>query len=170
VTIQVDDAGWGDPVGGVFIGMFRVETNEYIVREIEVTHFQPPGFAKKTFLTRGLEVALEGLRCLNVTKGEPLEVCRGIVLDGVREGLTQRGYKVTPTKIEGRLQELVEASWVAALSRRGISNLPSVSGKDRFFRQLEWIQEDLPRRERFAKTGWKNWSTTLRHWHPRWRQ
>lgn len=170
VTIQVDDAGWGDPIGGVFIGMFRVETNEYLVREIEVSHFQPPAFVQKTFLTRGLEIALEGLRCLNVSKDEPIEVCRGIVLDGVREGLTRRGYKVTPTKIEGRLQELVETSLVDALSHRGIPNVPSVSGKDRFFRQLEWIQEDLPGRERFAKTGWKNWSTTLRHWHPRWRQ
>jgi isopentenyl phosphate kinase len=170
VTIQVDDAGWGDPIGGVLIGMFRPETNEYLVREIEVAHFQPPAFAQKTFLTRGLEVALDGLRCLNATKDEPIEVCRGIVLDGVRDGLTRRGYKVIPTKIEGRLQELVEASLVEAMNRLGIPDLPRVSGKDRFFRQLEWIQQDLSRRERFAKTGWKNWSSTLRQWRPRWRQ
>ncbi|MFX1474636.1 MAG: isopentenyl phosphate kinase [Promethearchaeota archaeon] len=170
MTVFVDDAGWGDPVGGVIIGIYRVETEEYLSREIEVTHFQPPNFTQRTYLNRGLELVLEGFRCLFVQKDEPIHVCRGVVLDGVREGLTHRGYEVIPTKIEGRLQELVEASLVESLARLGLPNIPTVSGKERFFRQLEWIQEDLRRRERFAKTGWKNWPTKLRHWKPKWRQ
>ena len=170
MTIQIDDAGWGDPVGGVFIGLLRVETQEYFVREIEVTHFQPPNFSQKTYLERGLEIVLEGLQCLAVQKEEPIHVCRGAVLDRVREGLEERGYKVIPTKIEGQLQELVESTLVASLARLGVKDLPKVSGKERFFRQLEWLQEDLPHRERYAKTGWKNWSTRLRSWRPPWRR
>jgi len=170
VTIQIDDAGWGDPVGGVFIGLLRVETQEYFVREIEVTHFQPPNFSRKTYLERGLEIVLEGLRCLAVEKEEPIHVCRGVVLDRVREGLEERGYRVIPTKIEGQLQELVEATLVTSLARLGIEGLPRVSGKERFFRQLEWLQEDLASRECYAKTGWRKWSTKLRNWRPPWRR
>ncbi len=170
LTIQIDDAGWGDPVGGVFIGILRVETNEYLVKEIEVKHFQESDFAKKTFLPRGLELVVTALKCLKVKKREPIEVCRGAVLDGVREGLKNQGYTILPTKIEGRLQELVEANLVTALGVLGISGLPRVSGKERFFRQLEWIQADLEQREKFAKTGWKNWPTKLRNWRPKWRR
>ncbi len=170
MTIQIDDAGWGDPVGGVLLGVFRVETSEYVVKEIEVTHFQEPNFGKKTFLARGLELVFEALSCLQVTKDEPIQVCRGAVLDGVREGLKAQGFEVIPTKIEGQLQELVEANLVTSLERLGIYAIPRVSGKERFFRQLEWIQEDLEQREQFAKTGWKNWPKKLRNWRPRWRQ
>jgi isopentenyl phosphate kinase len=169
LTIQIDDAGWGDPVGGVLIGVFRIETREYVVKEIEVTHFQDPNFARKTFLGRGLELVLVALRCLKVSKNEPIQVCRGAVLDGVRDGLKDKGFEVIPTKIEGQLQELVEANFVTSLERLGIQGIPRVSGKERFFRQLEWIQEDLKVREQFAKTGWKNWPKRLRNWRPRWR-
>ena len=170
VTIQIDDAGWGDPVGGVVLGILRIHTNEYLVKEIEVKHFQGENFAKKTFLGRGLALVLEALKCLKVTPDEPIEVCRGTVLDGVREGLKQKGYTVVPTKIEGRLQELVETSFINTLATYGITDVPLVSGKERFFQQLEWIQADLKLRERFAKTGWKNWPTKLRNWRPKWRQ
>lgn len=170
VTVLIDDAGWGDPVGGVILGIYRVETEEYLSQEIEVTHFQSPNFYQRTYLERGLEIILRGFRCLSVHKDEPIHVCRGVVLDRVREGLAEQGYEVIPTKIEGRLQELVEANLVESLARLGLPNIPTVSGKERFFRQLEWIQENLLQRERFAKTGWKNWPTKLRHWKPRWRQ
>jgi isopentenyl phosphate kinase len=168
--VLIDDAGWGDPLGGVIIGIYRVETEEYLSQEIEVTHFQSPNFTQRTYLERGLELVLRGFQCLSVHKDEPIHVCRGVVLDRVREGLTELGYQVIPTKIEGRLQELVEANLVELFARLGLPDIPTVSGKERFFRQLEWIQEDLRRRERFAKTGWKNWPTKLRHWKPRWRQ
>ncbi len=170
VTIQIDDAGWGDPIGGVLIGIFRVETQEYLVHEIEVSHFQPPNFTKKTFLKRGLELVQQAFSCFNVDKKEPIEVCRGAVLDGVRDGLVQQGYTVIPKKIEGQLQEQIEASLVESLRKLGIPDIPRVSGKDRFFRQLEWIQKDLKNREQFAKTGWKNWPTKLRQWRPSWRR
>ena len=170
MTIQIDDAGWGDPVGGVLIGIYRVETSEYVVKEIEVTHFQEPNFVEKTFLARGLELVLDALTCLKVPKNEPIEVCRGAVLDGVRQGLENQGFEVIPTKIEGQLQELVEANLVTYLAELGIQNIPQVSGKERFFRQLEWIQEDLTHREQFAKTGWKSWPKKLRNWRPKWRQ
>ncbi len=170
MTIQIDDAGWGDPVGGVIIGIYRVETEEFLAREIEITHFQSPSFSKKTFLARGLEIVLKALQCFSVKKKEPIEICRGVVLDGVRTGLIERGYNVIPTKIEGHLQELVEANFVGALEKLGIPDIPLVSGKERFFRQLEWVQKDLQHRERYAKTGWKNWPTKLRHWKPAWRQ
>lgn len=170
MTIELDDSGWGDPIGGVFIGVLRIETNEYLVKEIEVTHFQGPNFTQKTFLTRGLELVMEIFRCLQVTLDEPIHVCRGAVLDGVREGLKAQNYQVIPTKIEGKLQELVEANFVESLGRLGISDIPLVSGKERFFRQLEWIQEDLKNREQYAKTGWKNWPTKIRNWKPKWRR
>ncbi len=170
MTVLVDDAGWGDPVGGVILGIFRAETQEYLSLEIEVTHFQSPNFTQRTYLERGLELVLRGFRCLSVQKDEPIHVCRGVVLDRVREGLAERGFEVIPTKIEGRLQELVEASLVESLAQLGLPDIPTVSGKERFFRQLEWIQRDLRRRERYVKTGWKNWPTKLRHWKPRWRQ
>jgi isopentenyl phosphate kinase len=170
VTIQIDDAGWGDPVGGVLIGIYRVETKEYIVKEIEVIHFQEPNFADKTFLKRGLELVLDALACMHVPKKESIQVCRGTVLDGVRDGLKTQGYEVIPTKIEGHLQELVEANLVTSLEALGIYDIPRVSGKERFFRQLEWIQENLTHREQYAKTGWKNWPTKLRNWRPKWRQ
>ena len=170
MTIQIDDAGWGDPVGGVLIGVYRVETKEFVVKEIEVSHFQEPNFAKKTFLSRGLELAVEALSCLQVQKGEAIQVCRGAILDEVRAGLKAKGFEVIPTKIEGELQELVEANLVTSLEKLGIRDIPRVSGKERFFRQLEWIQEDLAQREHYAKTGWKNWPKKLRNWRPKWRQ
>jgi len=137
--------------------MRRVETGEHHVREISLDFFQGESFKEKLYLGRALEVVREGIWRLGVEKDEPIHVCTGYVLSGVREALEREGYEILPSKIVGATQELAEAEFVRSLVRLGVGDGDVVAGMRSFNSFLDWVLEDLNSRERFVKTGWSSW-------------
>lgn len=169
MVIQIDDAGWGDLVGGCLLGFLRRETGEYIVKLIDVSHFRPPNFIKKTYLKEALRLAKDALEELSVTKEELIEICTGSVLSEIRLTLMEEGYNVKPTRIEGELQDLVENSLLDYYADLGIprETLTVESGRERFYALISWVMEDLEGREKYVKTGWKSWNNKWRYWRPK---
>jgi len=139
MVVQIDDAGWGDLVGGCLLGFLRRETGEYIVKLIDVSHFRPPNFAKKTYLREALRLAREALDELKVSKDEEIEICTGSVLS--------------------------EISYAALGVPR--DTLPLESGRERFYALIRWVMEDFKEREKYVKTGWKSWNSKWRYWKPK---
>jgi len=169
MTIYIDDAGWGDLVGGCLLGFLREETGEYVVKMIEVSHFRPPNFVKKTYLKEALRLAREALEELKVTKEEEIKICTGSVLSEISSTLMEEGYKVKPMRIEGKLQDLVENSLLDYYAALGVprETLSVKCGRERFYALIRWVMEDFKGRERYVKTGWKSWNNKWKYWKPK---
>jgi hypothetical protein len=173
MTIQMDDAGWGCLLLGVLIGAYRVETGEFAFGEIAVEHFQNGAFARKGYLDVAVTVADDLLVQFAVGLDEPIEVCRGYVLDGVRAWLSKQGYTWTPIKVEGPLQVLVENALLQKLHALGIRvDYRTLTEKQGllFWHCLRWLKggdmeatRALPERQALAKTGWASYGIWVSH-------
>lgn len=161
MTIEVDDAGWGDLVGGCIIVVRRVETGEYYVGEIPVELFQEPKFKTKQYLDKALEIVEDGLRSLKAPTSEEIRMCTGFVFSKARRKLSQQGYKVTPVKITGETQKLAEQIFLKTLEKIGLK-LTEEEPRRRFQSLLKWVEDGPEIRERYVKTGWGSWSRKWR--------
>jgi hypothetical protein len=179
--IQIDDAGWGCLVGGVVIGCCRVETGECAAGLVPPTYFQdndpdePGHFRRKDYLHAAAHVVEVCLAQLKATPAEPIAICSGYVLNGVRAWLTAQGYRWQADKITGPLQELVERAFQAHLAELGFN-----VGFDRqtdhtkaglfWWRQVQWLKGGNvnaevpdPDRVQVCKTGWSTYHTWAYH-------
>lgn len=130
--------------------------------EIPVELFQENLFKEKRYLDKAVEIVLKGLDALSVGSSEPIHVCTGYVLSRVRQVLSERGYRVVPSRIVGETQRMAEEAFLNTLRRMEVHGTPIDSGKRRFLSLLEWVQEDQKERERFVKTGWGFWKRWLK--------
>ena len=158
MVIEVDDSGWGDLIGGVIIVMRRIETDEYYTGEISPDLFKVDEFKYKTYLRYVTQIILEGLDELEVPKVEVIHICTGYVFKHAADTLRELGYNVREVKIEGKTQELAERTFIESLVEQGIGSYGEVAAMRSFNGFLEWVKEDLPNREQYVKTGWKNWT------------
>jgi len=137
--------------------MRRVESGEAYVGEIPLDVFRGDAFGEKRYLHEAIKIVGEGIERLGIAKDEPMRVCTGYILSGVREALGREGYTVVPSKITGVTQELAEEEFVKSLVRLGVGGEAEVRRMRRFSSLLKWVRQDLEGRERFVKTGWKVW-------------
>jgi hypothetical protein len=158
MVIEVDDAGWGDLVGGAVIVMRRVESDERFVGEVPLNSFQGTAFQEKQYLIDVLRVVKEGIIALNVTQDELIKVCTGYILSSVRASLINEGYKVKPAKIIGLTQHYAEEEYIKSLVRLSVGRFNELKAIRSFKGFLGWVLGDLEKREHFVKTGWKSWS------------
>ncbi len=167
--VKIDDAGWGCLVGGVLLGIYREETGEFDYREIPVEVFQGRSFACRQYCDAAYRLTSELLRSINVTHEEPIMVCTGEVLAGVRRYLSDHGYNWLRGKITGGLQERIERTLQEKLKEVGIKvDYRTLTEKQGllFWHCVKWLKggnldgKGLPERERLCKTGWK----TFRVW------
>ncbi len=169
--IQIDDAGWGCLLGGVLIGAYREQTQEFACVEAPVNQFQGAAFIEKAYLAGAVDAARDVLAQLNVEKDEPIRICTGYVLDGIRGMLEAEGYQWQTAKIVGPLQERIEGALLERLHALGVRDLDyeTLTGKQglAFYKCLRWLKgeninacQPAPGREQFAKTGW----ATYRAW------
>jgi hypothetical protein len=158
MVIEVDDSGWGDLIGGAVVVLRRVETNEHYTGEIPPELFKSEEFKYKAYLRYATQIILEGLDTLDVLKSEPIHLCTGYIFEHTKDTLRELGYKVTEVKIEGKTQELAERTFIESLVEQGIGKYKEVAAMRSFNGLLEWVKEDLPNREQYVKTGWKNWA------------
>ena len=159
MTVQFDDAGWGDLLGGVVISGYRVETGRLGHRVIDVRFFQDPLFDRKDYLEE-VSVAVQDmlLKTFEVSGNESILICTGYVLSKAVRDLRERGLNVSTGKITGLLQEFGEKKYAETLKEIGYEALPdreSSVGMRRksFYHMLNWMKIDLDH-WKLAKTGW----------------
>lgn len=163
--IQIDDAGWGCLIGGVLIGAYRPETDEFACGLIDVRFFQDPAFRGREYLAEGARIAQGLLSELSSPTDETVEVCTGHVLDGIKAMLQDEGRDWRAEKIEGPLQEKIETALVEHLAQIGFhidyDTLTKTHGLA-FYKAVEWLHggnpykkpRSVPEREALCKTGW----------------
>ncbi|MEM1658862.1 MAG: hypothetical protein QXX87_02775 [Candidatus Jordarchaeales archaeon] len=158
MVVMVDDAGVGDPVGGVVVGVLEVRKNCFVWDVIPVHFFQNPLFKEKRYLEEAVNAVLRCFERVGVVEGEVIKICRGDIFKLARRRLAER-FEVETVKIEGALQVLVEKAYVDYLVSLGVPReiLGLEAGKERFVKLLKWIYEDPEERLKIAKTGWRSW-------------
>ncbi|NJD76842.1 MAG: hypothetical protein FIB08_07075 [Candidatus Methanoperedens sp.] len=161
MTIQIDDQGWGMPVGGVGIIVLRKETGEVHYDIVPIKNFNLENFKKKKYLDSAKEIVEKGLNILKVGKNEEIEICSGSIHDKSTQWLKDEGYKFTVMKIDGQAQQIGERLFTEYLQRLGVPRPPPIveetveEYKAQFFYLMDWVREDLAGRTQFCKTGWK---------------
>jgi len=81
MTIQIDDAGYGDLLHGVVIGAYQLETDIFYYDLIDVKFWQDPLYEKNLFKEEAAKISLELINRLKPKQGEIIEVCQGNILD-----------------------------------------------------------------------------------------
>ena len=161
MTIQIDDQGWGTPIGGVGIIVFRKETFEIYYDIIPAEYFNLEMFKKKAYLAGARNIVEEGFNKLNVPKDEEIEICSGCVHDKTAQWLKDEGFKFTVRKIDGIAQKKGEEMFIEYLRRLGVPAPPPIveetvdEYKAQFFYLMDWVRDDPVGRVHLCKTGWK---------------
>jgi hypothetical protein len=178
MTIQIDDAGWGTLVGGMLIGVARVVPGQDIQFEHGVVapkHFQETAFGAKAYLPEATRVVAECFQRLQVQPDEPVRVCTGYALEGIRDWLTAKGYDWQPAKIEGPLQDAVEGALKEYLASLGFNvNYEMLTQVDKkgllWWQQIRWLKggdvdarEPVRERAALCKTGWASFEIWARY-------
>ena len=158
---MIDDAGWGDLILGVVIGALQLPRGRYMRRRIPVSSFQSPNFENKRYLDDAVKIAKEIVEVMQPDRETRFKVCTGYVLSGIRDYLRKQRFNVQEVKITGKLQEMVERSYIRWCKEVGV---PAERLKDRrrFWALLEWVAEKPKLREKLVKTGWKSWKQKWR--------
>ncbi len=163
--LEVDDSGWGCPVGGVIIGILRRDSGEYVSGIVPVAYFQGEPFRRGEYLLKARNVAKDLMGRLRLKSREQIIVCPGPFFRELRNYLYEKRMNFRTRTIEGELQRMVERSFARYLNSLRVpeellekfnSRMP---GK-RFYALLSWVGEDYEHRIQLCKTGWTSWP----HW------
>jgi hypothetical protein len=161
MTIQIDDQGWGTPVGGVGIIVVRKETEETYYDIVPIEHFNVETFKKKKYLIGARNIVERGFVRLKVPKDEEIEICSGCIHDKTAKWLKDESYKFTVMKIDGPAQQKGEKLFIEYLQDLGLPNPPGIveetveEYKAQFFYIVDWVRKDPAGRKHLCKTGWK---------------
>ena len=157
MTVQIDDAGVGDLLYGVVVGVHRKETGEFHYDVIPVSFFQSPNFAKKMYLGKATELAEALLHQMKLGENEEIEICSSFLFDETRPLLAGKygQTRVKTSVIAGQAQTNVETAYLDEIRNLGYEPIPERDEKRArsFFHMLKWVKGD-PERLRYAKTGW----------------
>jgi hypothetical protein len=159
--ILIDDAGWGDLILGVVIGALRLPRGRYMRRRIPTSSFQSPNFENKRYLDDAVKIVKEIVEVMQPDNETRFKVCTGYVLSGIRHYLRKQGFDVQEVKITGKLQEMVERSYIRWCIEVGVP-AERLEDRRRFWTLLEWVAEKPELREKLVKTGWKSWKQKWR--------
>lgn len=162
MRVEIDDAGTGSPVGGVVIGILKGQVFNY--RVLPVTLFREE--SNKTNAEVKDEVLNAVLELLKTVNFDPeldeIYICRGDIFSHVHRYFEEMGYMWLPSKIDSKLQDLVEAAFDFHLVELGVPRL-LVKRLYAYWHYvtelLKWVVLDMDSREKFVKTRfpvWKN--------------
>jgi len=157
LTVQIDDAGVGDLLHGVVVGVHRKETGEFHYDMIPVSFFQSPSFARKMYQKKATELALNLLNQMKLGENEEIEICSSFLFDETRPHLAEKYGKtrVKMSVITGDAQNNVETAYLDEIRNLGYEPIAERDDKRArsFFHMLRWVKNN-PERLRYAKTGW----------------
>lgn len=168
MTIQIDDQGWGTPVGGAGIIVVRKETRQLYYDIVPIEDFGNEEFRRKTYLQSARIIVELGFLELNVTKDEEIEICSGCIFNKTVQWLKNEGYKFKIMKIDGIAQHKGEELFIEYLRGLGVPNPPQIieetvdEYKAQFFYLMDWVREDTLGRIHLCKVGWKFFKKFLR--------
>ena len=156
MTLIVDDAGSGDLLFGVVIGIYREETGEFKYDLIDVRFYQDI-FSGKKYLEEASRVTAQLLEKLKVKPDEEIHVCQGNIFDVAVADL-QKVYgeeRVCRVRVTGEAQRLVEIAYLDEIRNLGYEPLTEREEKraKSFFHMMRWLKTH-PSMLRYAKTGW----------------
>jgi CxxC-x17-CxxC domain-containing protein len=157
VTIIVDDAGSGDLLFGVVIGVFRAETAEFKYDLIDVKFFQPSLYCEKGYLAESARITISLTKALNLKPEEEVHLCQGYIFDDAAAELRKAhgDELIKRIRVTGEAQRLTEIAYLDEI--RNIGYEPLVEREEKraksFFHMMRWLKAN-PDRMRFAKTGW----------------
>jgi hypothetical protein len=157
--IQIDDAGSGSLIGGTYIGILRIETNEYYHDVIPIKLYSETNFKKKLYLDYSRDIVARALKALDADRNEPIMVCRGYMFDEARKYLSSKNYSYTSSKIGSPLQLTIEKSFEDYAVSLGLPRefIKFTKYPFHFHRLLRWVYADYSNRAKLCKTGWKSW-------------
>jgi len=157
LTIVIDDAGVGDLLGGVVIGAYRLETEEFAYDMVNVKFFQRPRFTLKQYLTEVSRIVFDLLNQLKRKDEETIRICRSYVFEQAYKKLKDKygADMVELSKVVGKPQEYVETAYLDEIRNLGYNPIARREARraKSFFHMMNWVKKD-PSRWRFAKTGW----------------
>jgi hypothetical protein len=146
--IEIDDTGWGEPVGGVFIIGRDIESGKFSKEEIPVEFFQKGKFKSGAYSIEAVKAVNKILDDLNVTPNKNfIRICSGTIFSQVYKFLEKNGYSYEITKIRGETQKLAEKIFNQYLEK---INCPRG-----YKRMIKWLETNPNERRMYAKTGWK---------------
>jgi CxxC-x17-CxxC domain-containing protein len=156
MTLIIDDAGSGDLLFGVVIGIYREETGEFKYDLIDVKFYQDL-FCSKEYLQEASRVTSRLVEKLNVKPDEPIHVCQGCIFDVAVADL-QKVYgedSVCRVRVTGEAQRLVEIAYLDEIRNLGYEPLAEREEKraKSFFHMMRWLKAH-PAMLKYAKTGW----------------
>lgn len=161
MTIQIDDQGWGTPVGGVGIIVVRKETDDFHYDIVPIELFDLTNFKKKTYMDSARAIVEQGFIKLKVTEDEEIEICSGCIHDKTAKWLKDKGYNFKVMKIDGGAQLKGEMLFIEYLRSLGVPNPPAIveetvdEYKAQFFYIMDWVRKDHEAKKPLCKTGWK---------------
>lgn len=157
--ILIDDSGWGSPLGGVVMGVYKFDTRQFSWRIIEENHFQVPKYEKKSYLSQIALKVLEMINELNVDKNAKILVCRGYCNNHIPQLLKYNGYMYVERGVVGEpLQTTLEEKFKEYLADLGFNGYkdPKVTNKKEisrsFYATVKWAMEND--KLNLCKTGW----------------
>ncbi len=161
MTIQIDDQGWGTPVGGAGIIVLRIETGDIYYDIVPIEDFNINNFKNKEYLVSAMDIVKKGFGRLKVKKDEEIEICSGCIHDKTTKWLKNEGYRFSVIKIDAPAQQIGEKLFNDYLRGLGVPEPPEIVDetvdeyKAQFFYLMDWVRADLKKRAHFCKTGWK---------------
>jgi hypothetical protein len=157
VTIQIDDAGYGDLLYGVVIGAYKVESDHFVYDIVDVKYWQNPLYVRNEFKKEAARIALNLIERLEPEQDEDIEICQGNILDIATEAISNiyGADVVKRCKIDNRAQDLVESAYLDEIRNLGYNPIEERTKKwvKNFWDMYNWLKED-PVRLKWAKSGW----------------
>ncbi len=161
--VQMDDAGWGYPLGGVLCGAYDFQTGRFYRGEVRVEYFQGELFRRKSYLESYRDVALQIIDKINPdTKNTMVKICTGYVNTEAKKALRERQFLVVEVDEIGEpLQSWLEAEtqdYIRALTGEDVYYDPKALPKREVARRFGEAVRFARERNlmHLAKTGWKN--------------
>ena len=156
MTLVIDDAGSGDLLFGVVIGIYRTETCEFKYDVIDVSFYQDR-FCKKDYLKEASHIASNLLKALKVKPNEEIQVCQGNIFDVAVADLAKihDEDRISRVRVTGETQKLVEIAYLDEIRNLGYEPLEDRDSKraKSFFHMMRWLKNN-PAMLKYAKTGW----------------
>lgn len=157
MTIIVDDAGSGDLLFGVVIGVYRTEDSKFKYGIVNVKFFQAPRFRRKEYLKQTSKLVRNLLEKFELKEDEEVKICRGTIFDQTVEDLknTHGKTRIHRVKVIGEPQHLTEMAYLDEIRNLGYEPLPEREEKraKSFFHMMRWLKKN-PDMLKYAKTGW----------------
>jgi methionine synthase II (cobalamin-independent) len=161
--IQIDDAGWGFPLGGVLIGAVNTKTLKFAYDEIPVVFFKDENFKNKAYLEEAVAVTghvLKQLGVFNMDKSNvEIHLCPGFIHNRTYEYLTSLGFNVIRKEIGEPLQTLLEdrfRDYIRSLAGKDIYYDPKTMSEDQIRMEYRKVMKYIGDNRLWyrAKTGW----------------